>query len=272
MLADGIALGRMMRGLEGGGEDEDSGSTIEGEYFGGKWGIPLRAPDLWFDLVDAFGDRFVPLGELAEIRFGVKSGNDGFFYPKDVSDDCLTKTADAAAFEREYGVARRDVDSGASKLVRCGEKYAELRPIESCYLEPEVHSLMEVKGYIARAEECGRMILLVGEPKAKLKGTWAGKYIEWGEKKGWHKSATCGARATDERGWYDLTGHARGVMFWPKAQQYKHSAPRNSFDLQANCNLYDLHPAAGIDADVLAGPELFMVGVGEIPIWTSGRQ
>lgn len=252
LQADGIALGRMMRGLDADDEAVESAAT-EGEYFGGKWGIPLRAPDLWFELVDRFADRFAPLGELADIRFGVKSGNDGFFYPKDVSDECLTRIADAATFEREYGVPRTDVDKGAIRLVRCGEQYAELRPIESKYLEPEVHSLMEIKGYLARPQECARMILLVGEAKAQLKGTWVGQYIDWGEKKGWHKSATCAARATEERGWYDLTGHARGALFWPKSQQYKHSAPRNSLGLQANCNLYDLHPGDDVGADVLAG-------------------
>jgi hypothetical protein len=97
------------------------------------------------------------------------------------------------------------------------------------------------------------MILLVSESKTKLKGTWAGKYIEWGEKKGWHKSATCDGRASESHNWYDLTGHKRGVLFWPKSQQYKHSAPRNRFNLQANCNLYDLHLEPHIDADVLAG-------------------
>ena len=257
LLADGVALGKMMRGLGAADQDEDKGedatSAADGEYFGGKWGIPLRAPDLWFDLVDAFGARFVPLGELAELKRGAKSGNDGFFYPKDVREDCLTKAAEATVFEREYGVARRDVASGAIKLVRCGEKYAELRPLESRYLEPEVHSLMEVKGYVARAEDCGRMILLLSESKAKLRGTWASKYIEWGEKKGWHKSATCAAGATEERGWYDLKKHARGAVFWPKSQQYMHAAPRNTFGLQANCNLYDLHPTGGLEADELAG-------------------
>ncbi|EQD25895.1 N-6 DNA methylase, partial [mine drainage metagenome] len=203
LQADGIALGRMMRGLDADDEEVESAAT-EGEYFGGKWGIPLRAPDLWFELVDRFADRFAPLGELAELKRGVKSGNDGFFYPKDVSDECLTRIADAATFEREYGVPRTDVDRGAIRLVRCGEQYAELRPIESKYLEPEVHSLMEIKGYVARPQECARMILLVGEAKAQLKGTWVGQYIDWGEKKGWHKSATCAARATEERGWYDL--------------------------------------------------------------------
>ncbi len=96
---------------------------------------------------------------------------------------------------------------------------------------------MEVTGYTVGPEDCARMILLVGEPKAKLRSTHVLRYIEWGESKGWHKGATCAARVTDTRDWYDLTGHKRGAMFWPKSQQYKHSVPLNDHHLQANCNL-----------------------------------
>ncbi|MGH8031754.1 MAG: HsdM family class I SAM-dependent methyltransferase [Luteimonas sp.] len=247
LLAEGIALGRMMRGLDHGDDEDASSSGAEaaaGDYFGGKWGIPLRAPDLWFELVDRYAERFAPLGELADVKRGVTSGNDGFFYPKDVSAACLIETADAVAFEREHGVARALVADGTIKLVRCGEKYGELRPIEARYLEPEVHSLMEIKGYVARSEECGRMMLLVGEPKADLKETWVGKYIDWGEKKGWHKSATCAARATESRQWYDLTPSQRPNLILPKIQQYRLLTIDNPECLHMNCALLGLYNMA----------------------------
>ena len=98
----GGELGVMMRGESANIDDEESGAdtadekipTAASEYFGGKWGVYLRAPDLWFDLIDRFGDRFTSLGELAEIRFGVKSGKDDFFYPKDTTDECLAALSD----------------------------------------------------------------------------------------------------------------------------------------------------------------------------------
>ena len=80
-----------------------------------------------------------------------------------------------------------------------------LRPIEARYLEPELHSLMEVNGYTVGPEDCGRMILLVSGSRRDLSGQHVLKYIEWGESKGWHKGATCAARVTEKRGWYDLT-------------------------------------------------------------------
>ncbi len=241
----------------GGGDEEDEtddqGVQVSEDYYGGKWGIHLRAPDLWFDLMDRFGDRFAALGELAEIRFGVKSGKDEFFFPRDVSQECLDRFPTFHEFKQEFGVPRQEVEAGEVKLVRCGEKGGEIRSIESKFLEPEVHSLMEVKGFTVKAEDCARLILLVNKPKSKLQGTHLLEYIQWGEAKGWHKGATCAARVTDTRAWYDLTGHVRGAMFWPKSQQYKHAAAFNDNNLQANCNLYDITPDEGVDATALAG-------------------
>lgn len=257
LLAEGIRLGQLMRKAgaadEGDNEPEPPDSTLTaGAYYGGKWGIHLRAPDLWFEWLDRFRDRLAPLGEIAVIRRGVTSGKDEFFFPRDASADGLGGISDPVTFEREYGVSRQRVESGEVKLVRCGEGRGEIRPIESRYLEPEVHSLMEVKGYTVRPQDCARLILLVGESRQALQGTYALKYIEWGEANGWHKGATCAARANAERGWYDLTGHARGAMFWPMAQQYKHAIARNDHDLIANHNLFDVSDHEG-DHDCLAG-------------------
>jgi methylase of polypeptide subunit release factors len=248
LLEDGIRLARLMRKSGGDGEedgDETPQQTTEETYYGGKWGIHLRAPDLWFELMDRFGARFAPLGELAEIRFGVKSGKDEFFFPRDVSRECLDRVRAFHQFRQEFGIDRESVESGEVKLVKCGESYGEIRPIEARYLEPEIHSLMEVKGYTVSPQDCGRMILLVSEPKSELKGTHLLKYIEWGESKGWHKGATCAARVTDTREWYDLTGHRRAAALWPKERQYRHIAPANPESLIANCRLYEVYPSDG---------------------------
>jgi len=261
LWSDGVRLGGIMRGMKGTElsendpanlDDEVAGAVEPGGYFGGKWGVFLRAPNLWFDLLDRYGSRFVPLGQLAEIRFGVKSGKDIFFFPKDASAECLAKEEDLQGFEKEYGVARAHVASGEVKLVRCGNEYAEIRPIEARFLEPEVHSLMEVERYSVSAADCSRMILLVSEQPEKLAGTHVLKYIEWGEKQGWHEGSTCRSRATPNRAWYDLSGHRRGAMFWPMAQQYKHAVPANDENLICNHNLFDVSPLDG-DADVLGG-------------------
>jgi hypothetical protein len=247
---DGVRLGVMMgRSRFPGSNDLE---VQDGDYYGGKWGIHLRAPDLWFKLLDVHGDKLTPLGDIAEVRFGVKSGNDSFFFPIDCSDDCLEAQGNPLKFEAAYGVPRQEVASGRVKLVRCGEGRGEIRPIEAEYLEPELHNLMEIKGFTVSPENCSRLILLLGEKPKKIKGKYVRHYIKWGEKEGFHKGSTCASRATVDRGWYDLTGHKRGAFFWSMSQQYKHVIPANDPNLICNHNLFDISPKGG-NASTLGG-------------------
>jgi len=248
---EGVRLGRIM----GKSKYSESGDPHQqdGEYYCGKWGMYLRAPDLWFDLLDNYRENFAPFGTLANIARGITSGKDAFFFPVDCTDECLSKDKNPWTFEQQYGVPREKVSSGEVKLVLCGKGRGEIRPIESEYLEPEVHSLMEIDGFSVLPEQCSRLMLLVGKGKELLNGTYVKQYIEWGETKSFHTGETCAARVTDAKPWYDLTGHKRGALFWPKSQQYKHAIPVNEAQLQCNCNLYDITLPTDIDPYVMAG-------------------
>ena len=65
---DGVRLGVIMGRSRFPGSDDPE--VQDGDYYGGKWGIHLRAPDLWFKLLDAHGDKLTPLGDIAEVRSG----------------------------------------------------------------------------------------------------------------------------------------------------------------------------------------------------------
>jgi len=251
---EGVRLGKLVQKTKLDEEEQQGEQDITlGDYYGGKWGIHLRAPDLWFELLDTYGDRMVPLVEIAEVHRGITSGKDVFFFPRDCSSECIQAHRDAADFHAAYGVPRRQVESGEVKLVRCGEGRGEIHPIESEYLEPEVHSLMEIKGFTVKPEDCSRMVLLISTPKARLRGKYVLDYIKWGEKQGYHKGETCASRITSERQWYDLTRHKRGALFWSKSQQYKHVVPSNQHNLQCNCNLYDIYLPSETYTSVIAG-------------------
>ena len=250
----GVALGRLVKGRPAAkpAKPDALAGRQGGDYFGGKWGQYVRAPDLWFDLLDRCGDRLVPLAQIAQVRFGVKSGNDGFFFPIDASAEVLERDGDPAAFEAEHGVARREVELGRVKVVRCGEKLGELRPLEASVLEPEVHNLKDVKGYAARPEDCRRLILLTGRRTADLP-PHAAAYVKWGERNGWHEKSTTAARQTETRDWHDLSGHRRGAMFWSMMQQYRHVIPANDASLICNHNLFDVDARDGDEAAALNG-------------------
>ena len=230
--------------------DENGNGVFHGisatGYGGGKWGKYLRAPDLYFRMMERFRDRFVPLGEIATIRFGVKSGCDAFFMPRDVSAEFLAKYDKHEWRNAPFhtGCKRAEVESGAVKVILAGD--GTVHPVESEYLAPEVHSLMSVSRPIIRAEDLDRLILLVSEPMEKLKGTHVAKYLRYGERSTFASKksnavpvaerATCAAR----KPWYDLTYTKCGHLVWPKSQQYRHVVIFNQNRLIVNCNLYDV--------------------------------
>jgi hypothetical protein len=76
-------------GDEDGPQEDSSLSTVPLDYGGGKWGRYLRAPDFYFEVMREFGASFTRLGDIATIRFGIKSGCDAFFMPRDISAKLL---------------------------------------------------------------------------------------------------------------------------------------------------------------------------------------
>lgn len=233
------------------------------DYGGGKWGRYLRAPDLYFDMIREFGHRFTRLGEIATIKFGIKSGCDAFFMPRNVSAQLLSENES----EQEWKALplmrrckREQVVSGEVVIVQCGNK--TLHPVEAKYLRPEVHSLTQVDRPLVSEKQLDRVVLWVNEPLAELKGTYAHDFIIWGSKQTFAsnkskavpvpKRATCAGRNP----WYDLTGLRPGIGFWPMAQQYRHIIPANPQHLVCNHNLFDIH---ALDLDEAATRALMPV-------------
>ncbi len=222
----------------------------EGEYVAGKWGRYVRAPSIYFRILERFGRRFVPLGEIATVRFGVKSGCDAFFMPTDVTARALREFGTGAAFKRRAsGAPRKDVESGKLRIVKAGD--GSIHPIEAEFLAPELHSPMLIDRPVVRAKDLDRVVLLVGQPMKDLRGTWVYKYLKYGEQAPFASKkskavpvpqrSTCAARDP----WYDLTNLVKpGFAFWPKAQHYRHIIPANPQQVICNCNLYDIHSDA----------------------------
>jgi hypothetical protein len=217
-------------------------------YGGGKWGRYLRAPDFYFHIVREFGNRFVRLGEVATIRFGIKSGCDAFFMPRNVSMKLLATHESETEWQTLILMRRckrSDVESGKVAVVQCGD--GTLHPIEAQFVKPEVHSLMQVDRPVVSPSQLDRVVLWINKPLKELAGTYAHHYLVWGSKQTFEskksksvpipKRATCAGRSP----WYDLTGLQSGIGFWPMAQKYRHIVPWNPYHLPCNHNLFDIH-------------------------------
>ncbi len=136
----------------------------EQKYVGAKWGKYLRAPDIFFKILEKGKDKLVPLKQIANVRFGIKTGANEFFY--------LT------------------------------EEEIKRRKIEKEYLQPIIFSLKEVKGYKLDKQTLKNKVIICHKTKEELKGTSLLRYIEWGERQGFNKRPTCASRSPEP--WYSL--------------------------------------------------------------------
>ena len=222
LWTEGVTLGEMIRG--------------EAKYLGGKWGIPLRGPDLWYELLAIGGNMWRPFGSLAEVRFGIKTGADSFFYVTDRSSESLAEFTEEAEFQEHFGARRAEVVRGTVRVVRAGT--GEAFPIEAKFLKPVIHSLMHIDRFTVDESHCAKLALMVDLPKPKIAGTYFEKYVQWGENRGFPTRPTVKSRAEAGHPWYDLTFGKHAPVLWPKSHQYRHCAPLNPERFFANCNLY----------------------------------
>ena len=217
--------------------------TPRGEYAGYKWGIFLRAPNIFFKLLRIGGAAFRPLGQIARVKFGVKTGCDKFFFVKDKTHAALMELPDRETFKDTYGLYPEDTT--AVRIVEAGDDSSHL--IEAEYLEPIAFNLMEVDTAEVNPDNLKKHVLLVSEPKENLKGTHVLKYIQWGEEEGFHLRSTCANRLR----WYELPTLERGATLWPMAQRYRHIIPLNASRIICNHNLFDVVPLGNLPAEVL---------------------
>ncbi len=274
LWADGVRAGRILNAESESpdGVEDEEGETSEasfeagafafqpGTYRAGKWGRYVRAPDIYFEIMRRFGNRFVPLGEIAKVRYGVKTGCDAFFTPIDVTTEMLAEHRSERAFrEHSGGAPRKDVVDGKLRIIQAGD--GSVHPIEAKLLAGEVHSVMRVNRPIIHAKDVNRVVLLVSDPMAtlKAKAPWVWRYLQYGA------AATFPSRKSkpvpvpnrnfiSKRSvWYDLTDQLKpGAAFWPKGQQYRHLVVGNPDGLIANCRLYDVSAnSPGVDPTVL---------------------
>lgn len=231
---------------------------------GGKWGIPLRAPDIYFELMDRFGDKFIPLKEQAEVRFGVKTGCDAFFFPRDITDEVVGKLDDAE-LKKRYGISKKDT----KKIRICKAGDGSVHTIEAEFLEPVIATVMELDSPVVNDSLLEHHVLLVSKPKSQLRGTQVLKYLRYGEthpmgsreKSPVHEKETVAARTSEQRFWYDITDGPRPRLCWPKAHQYKHTVSRNPKRWILNCRLYAVDPKEGIDDVLLQGALLSTITI-----------
>ncbi len=110
---------------------------------------------------------------------------------------------------------------------------------------------MGVDQFLVGSEACSKLVLLLGQHKADLKGTSALKYVLWGESKGFNKEPTSQGRATSEHEWYDLTRTKKPDIILPKIQQYRLISILNPSRLHIGSSLLGLYDVPNTQVTLL---------------------
>lgn len=215
-----------------------------------SWGRPLRTPDLWGDVFDRTRSRWVPVGDCCDIRRGLTSGCDGFFYPRDVTRGALEIHPGGTEFRDATGYPRSPFEDGELQLVSCavdGTRHA----VEARFLEPLVHGPLDLDSFRVPTADVRRWVLWI--PAGVTPGPHLARYLRHGERLGIPGRPTCVARTSGNRPWYDLTRPRSRGLLWPKERQFRHLVPMNLTRWAANCRLYEIRPRTPARLPLWAG-------------------
>ena len=140
--------------LEAGSDNTSPNPKYTGDKWGGKY---LRAPDIYWTIMEKAEDKLVRLGDVAEVRRGFTTGANEFFY---LDDQRI----------QEWG-------------------------IEAKFLKPVIKSPRECRSILIDPSQLKFKLFMCSEDKEDLAGTAALEYIEWGESEGFDRRPSCRARA-----------------------------------------------------------------------------
>ena len=144
--------------LETGIDYQTADRSTRAKYTGDKWGGKyLRAPDIYWTILEKGKDKLVRLGDVAEVRFGIKTGANEFFYLN-------------------------------AEAIRRWE-------IEEEFLKPVIKSPRECKSILIDPSRLKFKLFMCGKDKDDLEGTAALEYIEWGESQEFDLRPSCRGRA-----------------------------------------------------------------------------
>jgi len=174
-------------GLE---EVEQKDGTKKLLYSGSKWGKYLRAPDIYFKILEKGKDLFVPLKEVAEVRRGFTTGANEFFYLPNKYFDIREDGEELVLLDKKTGEER-------FRIEREFWMHKEGGNFVPNYV---IKSTRDCRALAIDVRNLEHRVLMIHKNREKLKGTKILRYIKFGEMKRFNKRPTCSSR---ER-WYDL--------------------------------------------------------------------
>ena len=198
---------------------EEGFDVDSGKYVGSKWGKYLRAPEIFFNILEKGKDLFAPLKEVADVRFGIKTGANGFFY-------LTEEDIKGWGIEKEFWMHEDENGNWIPNYV--------------------IKSLRESKSIGIDLKDLKYRVLMIHKDKKVLKATNVLEYIKWGEERGreFQKRPTCASRKI----WYDLGKREPYRLLFSMMMGDRFSILFNENGIYVDHNLHEIEPF--LDADI----------------------
>lgn len=200
-----------------------------GNFIGSKWTKFLKAPKVYWKILEQGKDKLCRLGSLADVRFGIKTGANEFFYVEDVTDGYSEKD-----LRLKFGLDKKS----DLRVIIAGD--GSIHQIEKEFLKPVITSPKEIRGLVVKCQDLDSKVVLIPKEKKELKGKKALEYITWGEGKGraFHRRRTCEGRPR----WYDLGERNAWPILFPMIHYFRHVLTINNIRAQVDHNLFEIKP------------------------------
>jgi hypothetical protein len=159
-----------------------------------KWGQFLKAPKVYFDILERGNDIFKPLNKFADIRFGIKTGNNDFFIVENITAKMKDVFFATIVYNPNKINSKKELENKNLSVIKNG--FNEIWLIESQFLKPILASPKDVSKYIVEEKDIKYSLFICGEDKKVLKEhyPYAYYYIFFAERKQIHNTPTLSSR------------------------------------------------------------------------------
>jgi len=226
----------------------NEGLDENGNFAGSKWGKYLRAPDIFFHILERGKEKILQLQDVATIKRAFTSGANDFFYVTDVTDDLSDIELKQYSIPPSKKKQLRLVESGD------GGRYV----IEADYLKPLVKSTRDIKSLTIDESITKFRVLIASDEKKALVGKHVLKYIRAGETQAFGvgpragvpaKKPSCASRTP----WYALDQSNKGKFLWFALITDTHAVPHNPGDFLSDKRFYNVNPKDAGQEDLIFG-------------------
>lgn len=201
-----------------------------------KWGQFLKAPQVYFDIMLKGLDKFIPLSEIADVKFGIKTGCNEFFIGKDITNEFKNENLKVVVNNFENFNTIKEVKQNKLRLIKNG--FNEIWLIEEDFLEDCIKSPKDLKTYTTSSHSNISQLIFTDTSFKELRNhKYIYAYIKNGIKEQIYKRPTCSGRNI----WYKLKIEAAPELLWTEMYFDRYFVSENDKKLMEIDKFYGIY-------------------------------